>query len=107
MARPLNPVTQRKKTVESLKNALVSNKMSEKFLEDKVEEYMSFYDDLNYINETLIKLKQSGNCTLKVYTDTTAEKRRISAEMRSILRFLGLKPNEAYLPSGGGAGEEL
>ncbi|MDY3251227.1 MAG: hypothetical protein SOX32_12880 [Candidatus Choladocola sp.] len=107
MPRPMSRETKREKTLESLKNALISNKLSEKFLEDKVEEYMSFYDDLYYINETLIKLKQTGNCTLKTYTDTTAEKRRISSEMRSILTFLGLKPTDVNLPSGGVIDEEL
>ena len=73
MARKKSEAAQRRKTLESLKNALVSNKLSEKFLQDKVDEYMSFYDDLSWINETLIALKSSGNCSLKVYTDATAE----------------------------------
>ena len=107
MARPASEETKRENTKKSLEKALISNKMSEKFLRDKVEEYMSFYDDLSYINETLIKLKKSGNCTLKSYTDATAEKRRISAEMRSILSFLGLKPADVGLPIGGDADEEL
>lgn len=107
MARKPSKAAERKKTLESLKNALVSNKMSEKFLKDKVEEYMSFYDDLTYINETLMALKTSGNCTLKTYTDTTAEKRRISSEMRNILRFLGLKPVDVNLAAGGETDEEL
>ena len=60
--------------------------MSEKFLEDKVEEYMSFYDDLLYINQTLTTQKKKRKLYVKkIYTDATAEKRRISAEMRSIL----------------------
>ena len=83
MPRPLSQEKKREKTKESLKNALLSNKMSEKFLEDKVEEYMSFY------------------------TDATAEKRRISAEMRSILSFLGLKPSDVVLSSGAADDEEL
>lgn len=107
MARKMSPAQKRKKTLESLKNALASSKLSEKFLEDKIDEYMSFYDDLSYINETLITMKSSGNCTLKTYTDVTAEKRRISSEMRSILRFLGLKPADGNLPAGGEADEEL
>lgn len=107
MARPLSQEKKREKTKESLKNALLSNKMSEKFLEDKVEEYMSFYDDLFYINQTLTTLKKDGNCTLKNYTDATAEKRRISAEMRSILSFLGLKPSDVVLSSGAADDEEL
>ena len=52
MARPVSEETERKKTEESLKNALKQNGLSEKFLEDKVREYMSFYDDLTHINKT-------------------------------------------------------
>lgn len=107
MARPMSEDKKREKTKESLKNALLAKKMSEKFLEDKVEEYMSFYDDLLYINQTLTTQKKSGNCTLKNYTDATAEKRRISAEMRSILSFLGLKPADVVLPSDSENEEEL
>lgn len=106
MARKPSKAAKRKKTLESLENALISNKMSEKFLEDKVDEYMSFYDDLTYINETLMELKSSEKCTLKTYTDATAEKRRISSEMRNILRFLGLKPTDVNL-MGGEEDEEL
>ena len=98
MARPMSEEKKREKTLESLKKALSQRKMSDKYLTDKVEEYMSFYDDLFYINQTLIKSKQTGNCTLKSYTDATAEKRRISSEMRSILTFLGLRPEEVELP---------
>lgn len=107
MARPTGEEKERKMTEKSLKNALSQNKLSEKFLEDKVKEYMSFYDDLLYINKTLTAMKNSGNCTLKNYTDATAEKRRISSEMRNILRFLGLKPVDVNLVSGGDADEEL
>lgn len=107
MARPVSEETERKKTEESLKNALKQNGLSEKFLEDKVREYMSFYDDLTHINKALNGLKQAENGTLKNYTDATAEKRRISAEMRNILRFLGLKPADTNLASGGDADEEL
>ena len=106
MARPMSEEKKREKTLESLKKALSQRKMSDKYLTDKVEEYMSFYDDLSWINETLIALKSSGNCSLKVYTDATAEKRRISSEMRNILRFLGLKPQDVNL-TGGEDDEEL
>ncbi len=76
MARPMSTEKKREKTEESLKNALLSRKMSDKFLTDKVDEYMSFYDDLFYINQTLIQLKKNENCSLKIYTDAVAEKRR-------------------------------
>ena len=73
MARPVSEETERKKTEESLKNALKQNGLSEKFLEDKVREYMSFYDDLTHINKALKELKRAENGTLKNYTDATAE----------------------------------
>lgn len=107
MARQPAESTKRKNTKESLENALALNKMSENFLKDKVDEYMSFYDDLMFINKTTMELKSSGNCSLKTYMDATAEKRRISSEMRNILRFLGLKPAEVNLPSSGETDEEL
>ena len=100
MARPMSTEKKREKTEESLKTALLSRKMSDKFLTDKVDEYMSFYDDLFYINQTLIQLKKNENCSLKIYTDAVAEKRRISSEMRSILTFLGLKPEDVEPPGG-------
>lgn len=76
--------------------------MEEKFYKDKVDEYMSFYDDLLIINEQLIAMKSKDNFNLKTYTDATAEKRRISSEMRSILTYLGLKPWNGG--GGGGSG---
>lgn len=106
MARKPSAERLRQRTEESLKNALILNKMSEKFLEDKVDEYMSFYDDLSYINSQIIEQKKNGNLSLKNYADAVAEKRRISSEMRSILNFLGLKPTDVVV-SGGDADEEL
>lgn len=54
MARPVSEETERKKTEESLKNALKQNGLSEKFLEDKVREYMSFYDDLTQDRKSVV-----------------------------------------------------
>lgn len=107
MARPMGDEKKRAKTVESLENALKNNKLSEKFLQDKVDEYMSFYDDLKYINDRLITLKSDENSSLKSYTEAVSEKRRISNEMRNILTFLGLKPTDVSLMSGGELDEEL
>lgn len=106
MARKPSVAKLRQRTEESLRNALFLNKMPEKFLEDKVDEYMSFYDDLSYINSQIIEQKKNGNLSLKSYMDAVAEKRRISSEMRSILNFLGLKPTDVIV-SGGDADEEL
>lgn len=97
----------RAKTAESLENALRNNRLSEDFLQDKVNEYMSFYDDLKYINDRLIALKSDKKSSLKSYTEAVSEKRRVSGEMRSILAFLGLKPTDVRLASDGEPDEEL
>lgn len=107
MARPMSEETKREKTAESLRKALISNKVSERFIEDKIDEYMSFYDDLQYINSELITMKQAKTVPLKEYTNATAEKRKISSEMRHILAFLGLKPTDITLSSGSEEDEEL
>ena len=105
MARPCSEETKRQKTMESILESIKALGMEEKFYKDKVDEYMSFYDDLSTINEQLTAMKSKGNFSLKAYTDSTAEKRRISAEMRSILSYLGLKPVAGT--GGGGRYEEL
>lgn len=107
MARPISEEKNREKTRKSLINALRNNNISEKFLQDKVEEYMSFYDDLKYINNRLITMKSDENSSLKSYTEAVSEKRRISGEMRNILSFLGLKPTDVKVSSGGEDDEEL
>lgn len=107
MARPISEEKNREKTRKSLINALRNNKISEKFLQDKVEEYMSFYDDLKYINSRLITMKSDENASLKSYAEAVSEKRRISGEMRKILSFLGLKPTDVKISSGGEDDEEL
>lgn len=99
MARPLSDETKKQKTMESLLKSIKIAGMDEKFYRDKVDEYMSFYDDLMTINGRLSDMKSDKNFSLKAYTEATAEKRRISSEMRSILIYLGLKP-----VNGGGAG---
>lgn len=107
MARPPSKETKRDRTQESIVNALRKNDLTENFIADKVEEYMSFYDDLLYINDALTDMKSSGYEDIKKYTEATGEKRRISGEMRKILEFLGLKPTVVPLPMGGGSDEEL
>ena len=104
MAKPASEETKREKTRKSLENALKKNKLEEDFLKDKVDEYMSFYDNLKYIDK---ELKNGNINSMSGYTNATAEKRRISGEMRNILTFLGLKPVEVTLPSGGDDDEEL
>lgn len=106
MARKETAETRRKKTVESLREAIRANNITERFLLDKVDEYMSFYDNLSRINRAL-KEMDDGEFDQRAYTSMTAEKRRISNEMRSILKFLGLEPADATLPSQEQADEEL
>lgn len=104
LAKPASDETKREKTRKSLENALKVNKLKEDFLKDKVDEYMSFYDNLKYIDK---ELKSGHINSMSGYTNATAEKRRISGEMRNILTFLGLKPAEVTLSSGGDDDEEL
>lgn len=108
MARPMGDEKKRQKTKESLTESIEKSGLLEKFYVDKIDEYMSFYDDLFTINEQLtsMKSKNGSDFSLKAYTDATAEKRRISSEMRSILSYLGLKPM-AVTSGGGGKYEEL
>lgn len=107
MARPFSEKRKRENTKDSLKNALLANGLSETFIMDKVEEYMSFYDDLCVLNRILTALKSSEDVNLKKYMDATAEKRRVSSEMRNILKFLGLKPEDANIQTGSDADEVL
>ena len=107
MARAMGEKTKRAKTKKSLENALKNRKLQDDFLTDKVDEYMSFFDDLNVINSALIEIKSMGNSAIELYMKATSEKRRISSEMRNILRFLGLKPDEVEPPGGGDEDEEL
>lgn len=103
MAKPASEEWKREKTRKSLENALKNNRLEEDFLKDKIDEYMSFYDDLKHIDKEL----KDGNCTsMSAYTNATAEKRRISGEMRQILTFLGLKPTEVTLAAGGDPEDE-
>lgn len=107
MARPLSGETKRQKTMESLLNSIKNSGLDEKFYFDKIDEYMSFYDDLCTINEQLTIMKSNENFSLKAYTEATAEKRRISSEMRSLLSYLGLKPVNIPGAGGGGKNAEL
>lgn len=104
MARPMTEETLRKKTMQSLENSLNDKGLIEKFYQDKVDEYMSFYDDLALLNQALMKEKADNTLTVNKLTVITAEKRRLSSEMRNILGFLGLKPPDE---NKGGVGYEL
>lgn len=93
MARKMSEENKRKNTEKSLKEILLNRNLTSQIYQDKIEEYMSFYDNLNQINSFLKSWKPEED-PIKCYTDAVSEKRRVSSEMRSILSFLGLKPGE-------------
>lgn len=104
MARQKSEKVKREETEKSLKKSLEVRGLKDQIYLDKIEEYMSFYDNFKKLNEYLKTAEPGNNLTLKNYNDAVGEKRRIAAEMRNILSFLGLKPE---IDSGGGSPEEL
>ncbi|MCM1194131.1 MAG: hypothetical protein NC389_17125 [Acetatifactor muris] len=93
MARKPSDENMRKNTEKTLKRMLANRNLTSQIYLDKIDEYMSFYDNLNQLNQFL-KSWESVPGFIKKYTDAVSEKRRVSSEMRSILSFLGLKPGE-------------
>lgn len=104
MARSKSEKTKREETEKSLKKSLEVKGLVTQVYLDKVEEYMSFYDNYKKLNEYINAQEIAQNINLKSYTDAIGEKRRVAAEMRHILSFLGMKPD---VESGGGPPEEL
>lgn len=104
MARSKSEKTKREETEKSLKKSLEAKGLVAQVYLDKIEEYMSFYDNYKKLNEYLNTQEKVQNFNLKSYTDAIGEKRRVAAEMRHILLFLGMKPD---MESGGGLPEEL
>lgn len=102
MAREKSPEKKREETLKNLKKVVAQNGLADQIYLDKIEEYMSFYDDLKRLDDYL-KSQNNDSLIIKNYTDATGEKRRISSEMRNILMFLGLKPGN----KGGPAPEKL
>lgn len=101
MAKKPGGQTKRKRTLESLENALKKNNLTEEFINDKVDEYMFFYDRLCYVNQRLMAMEKLETCSLKEYMEATREARQISTRMCAILTFLGLKPIDVSLTQGG------
>lgn len=104
MARQKSEKAKREETEKELKKSIEAKGLKGQIYLDKIEEYMSFYDNLKKLNDYLITLESGQNLMLKNYTDAVGEKRRVATEMRNILSFLGLKPDKN---SGGGPPGEL
>lgn len=104
MARQKSEKAKREETEKNLKKSIEAKGLKGQIYLDKVEEYMSFYDNFKKLNDYLIALESGQNLVIKNYTDAVGEKRRVATEMRNILSFLGLKPD---IDSGGGPPEEL
>lgn len=104
MARQKSEEKKREETRKNLEKMVAGKSLQGQIFKDKIEEYLSFYDSLNCLNK-VIKNEESGeNINLKTYTDALREKRMVAAEMRNILSFLGLKPEN---DGGGGPPEKL
>ena len=84
-----------RETQSDLLKAIGSQGLTDKYYLDQVDEYMNLYSNLAEINR---KLGEKFNA------DLLKEKRQVLKEMRSILTFLGLKPNAGI---GDGYSEEL
>lgn len=104
MARPISEEKKRENTRKNLELRLKTNGKIAPIFADKIDEYMSFYDNLKTINEYLKKLETDVNLNIKAYKETVSEKRRVTSEMRNILTYLGIKPDAG---EGGTAPEEL
>ena len=104
MARPVSETNKRKNTEKSLRSLIIAKGLTDQIYQDKIDEYMSFYDNLSHVNSYLKDQELKNSPAIKNYTDAVSEKRRISSEMRNILTFLRLKPGE---DSGSGSPEKL
>ncbi len=104
MARQKSKEKKWEETRKNLKKALMERGITEQIFEDKIEEYMTFYDSLNCLNKLVKDIESHENINVKNYADVLREKRMVTAEMRNILNFLGLKPD---IDGGGKEPEEL
>lgn len=104
MARGKSEETKRKNTRKNLENMLIDRKVTGQIFFGSIDEYMNLYDSLICLNKIVKNRESTENMNLKAYTDALREKRMVAAEMRSILNFLGLKPEP---DTGGGEPEEL
>lgn len=93
MARPSKEETLKKETKEALLLALEKKGTTAQYYKDQVEEYMRFYDNLVTINSELNTYKERITDT-DDYTKLLKEKRLISKEMRGILKFLNITPED-------------
>lgn len=98
MARKKSEEAKREETRKNLEELIKEKGKIEPIYRDKVEEYMSFYDNLKTVEKYLKELEYKENeiekMPIKIYTETVSEKRRISSEMRNILTYLGIKPDQ-------------
>jgi len=97
MARQKSEEKKREDTKKNLEKLTKGKGLSGQVYLDKIDEYMSFYDNLKTLESRIISMESDENSSLKNLTDAISEKRRVSAEMRGILAFLGLKPESGDL----------
>ena len=78
--------TKRKRTLDALNKSLQDSGLESRYYIDQVEVYMNYWDTLEDIQECIKKGVFDPNLS--------KEMRLITKEMRSILEFLGLKPEK-------------
>lgn len=108
MRKELTEEEKRENTRKNLTKLVRDKGLKGKVYQDKIDEYMTFYDAFFTLNHA-IKDINSGEIDENFWkpkdiTNMMGELRRVSAEMRNVLSFLGLKPEPE---SGGGQPEKL
>lgn len=99
MARKKSDEKKREETRKNLEKMIKEKGLYGQVYLDKIDEYMSFYDNIKMLESRIITMESNENSKLKDLTDAISEKRRVSSEMRGILAFLDLKPEQS---AGGG-----
>lgn len=94
MARKKSDEKKREDTRKNLERLTKEKGLSGQVYIDKIDEYMSFYDNLKMLELRIMDMESDEKSNIKDLTGAISEKRRVSAEMRGILAFLGLKPEQ-------------
>ena len=102
MGRRSGEEIQAEKMAESLRASLIEELerrgLSNEFYMKQVNCYMMFYNgflllEKRIFEENNAKVRAGDRATIDLY----AEARRLNKEMREILQFLGLKPEDKYV----------
>ena len=94
MARKKSEEKKREDTRKNLERLTKEKGLTGQVYVDKIDEYMSFYDNLKTLELIIMNMDSDEKTNIKELTGAISEKRRVSSEMRGILAFLGLKPEQ-------------